>query len=433
MARVRPFRAWRYASEELDLSDLTAPPYDVISPKMRSDLLERNEHNVVALELPEGPLDPIAPDNRYYTGAKRWNAWREQGVLVRDERPAIYVLEQRYELEGEPIRRMALIAEVAIEPFDAGVILRHERVLPKALGDRFELIKSTHANFSQVFGLFGDPDGASDSIYRSVADQEPVATSTDADGVRSTLWALTDEEALTSVSGLMSDKPIFIADGHHRYTTALAYRDLMRELAEIAEQHPVDPDHDFLMMALVNMDDPDLVVLPYHRIAKGLEGFSAKEFHTGLEKHFDVSELTDDQPKSALLTQDRPAFVLRVKGLPNPVLASLKSEVDLDDALRVEHSSAWKNLDVAVLQELILWPLLGIHPDRHETLDRLSFTKDADEAFGAVGDNDVAFILRPTGLDQLRDISLGGEIMPQKSTYFYPKLPSGLLFRGMDE
>jgi uncharacterized protein (DUF1015 family) len=412
---------------------VAAPPYDVISDSMRAELLERDPHNVVALELPEGPLDPIAPDNRYFTGAKRWNAWREQGILVQDEVPAAYVLEQRYELDGQPIRRSALILEVALEPFDAGIILRHERVLPKALGDRFELIKSTHANFSQVFGLFGDAAGESDPIFEAARALDPVTTATDDDGVVSLLWEVTDHDTIDAVVDLLAEKPVFIADGHHRYTTALAYRDLQRELADAADQHPVDPDYDYLMMALVNMDDPDLVVLPYHRIARGPEGFSAEQFLAGLEEHFTLAELEPGTERAALAEHGAPAFVVGVRGRDRAWLASLREGTDLDATIAGAHSSAWKQLDVAVLQELILWPLLGIHPDRAETLERLSFTKDATQALASLELNDVAFLLRPTGLDQLREISLGGEIMPQKSTYFFPKLPSGLIFRSMDE
>lgn len=429
MARVRPFAGWRYARDERDLSAVCAPPYDVIPDEMRERLIARDPHNVVALELPEGPLDPAAAAGRYATGKRRWDQWRGDGTLARDERPALYVLQQEFELDGRVVSRRAFIIEVGIEPFEAGVVIPHERTLPKALGDRFELIKATGANLSQVFGLFDDAACETDALFDAVMSTEPVAVATDDDGVVSTLWAAPDPDIGAQLTAFMSDRRIFIADGHHRYTTALAYRDLMRERTGIATG---EEPFDFVMMALVNLDDPDLAVLPYHRMASAGETFDAAAFYEALAVHFDVSDLPSGHPAGALEGQERTAFLVKTTADERPRLAVLRPDTDLDAAIAADRSSAWKSLDVSVLQELVLWPLLGIHPDHAETLDRISFTKNAHDAFAAVGVHDVAFVLRPTGLDQLKDVSLGGETMPQKSTYFYPKLLSGLVMRSAD-
>jgi hypothetical protein len=186
------------------------------------------------------------------------------------------------------------------------------------------------------------------------------------------------------------------------------------------------------MMALGNLDDPDLAVLAYHRILDGPAGFDPAAFKAALAEHFVLSELAPGHPDTALEDHTRPAFLVRTNSDERPFLAVLREDVDVASAIAADHSDAWKSLDVAVLQELILWPLLGVHPDRPETLDRISFTKDAHAAFEAAGDHDVAFVLRPTRLAQLRAVSLSGETMPQKSTYFYPKLLSGLLFRSAE-
>jgi uncharacterized protein (DUF1015 family) len=430
MARVRPFAAWRYASPTVDVTALTAPPYDVISDEMRSQLLDGHPHNVVALELPEGSTDPASTDNRYVTGKSTWDSWRADGTLVRDEIPAIYVLEQRFELQGRPVRRRAFIAAVGLEPFDAGVVIPHERTLPKALGDRYELTCATGANLSQVFGLFEDPSRTSDAIFDAITAGEPVARATDADGVTSTLWACTEPTILASIEALMEPSRVFIADGHHRYTTALAYRDLRREAAARDGVTTQDPAYDSVLMALVSIDDPELTVLPYHRIADAPAEMDPIAFYAGLAENFDVLEPGTGHPAAALEALNRPGFLIKTRADDHARLVVLRDDVDLSARISADRSDAWKQLDVAVLQELILDPLLGIHPDRPETLDRLSFTKDAHEALAATADHDVAFILRPTRLDQLRDVSLGGEIMPQKSTYFYPKLLSGLLFRS---
>lgn len=430
MARIRPFRAWTYARDNADITAFTAPPYDVISPAQRAELLAKSEHNVVALELPDGPLDPAAEDNRYSTGAETWGEWRTSGVLVRDAEPTLYVLEQRYEISGKQISRKAFIVEVELHAFDEGIVLPHERTLPKALGDRFELTKATDANLSQVFGLYEDADNTTAALLAQATSGTPTMTSADADGVVSTVYAVTNADLVARVQSALADSRIFIADGHHRYTVALAYRDLRRELAEREGETPVDPDYNYVMMALVNMDDPDLVVLPTHRVADHHATFNAEEFWAALDTHFEVSDPTDAH--TALDNHDRPAFLVKTKNDTSPRLVVLRDDVDLDTAIRTEHSLAWKHLDVSVLLELILDPLMGIHPDRAETLDRLMFVKNAHDALKEAGEHDVAFVLRATGMDQLREVSLAGDVMPQKSTYFYPKLLSGLVMRGMD-
>jgi len=433
MARVRPFAAVRYRHETPDISPLTAPPYDVISAEECESYLALDPHNVVELELAEGALDPEVPGNRYETAAATWNSWREEGILQRDPTPSFYVLGQRYELDGVPIRRKALIAEVTLEPFSAGVVLPHERTLPKALGDRYELIKATAANFSQVFGLFDDAAGETDPLFTRAMSHEPTLIATDPDGVQSLVWAVSDASLVAGFEQALADKRIFIADGHHRYTTALAYRDYRRDQAAASTDASAleDPAYDYVMMALVNMEDPDLVVLPTHRVASASDVFDPETFLKALESDFAV-EAVDSAAVSILDRVDTPSFLVKVAGDERTLLLRLRGDVDLDTRISVQRSSAWKHLDVAVLQELILDPLLDIHPDRAETLERLSFVKDAQRALDSTREHDVAFVLRPTLMDQLRAVAIAGETMPQKSTYFYPKLLSGLVMRSAD-
>ena len=432
MTRVRPFAAYRYADVGQDLTALTAPPYDVISPAQRDALLAQNPHNAVALELPDGPLEPELPGNRYDNGAKTWNGWRRSGVVAQDATEAVYVVEQRYTVGGEAIRRRAFVTEVGLEPFSAGVILPHERTLPKALGDRFELIRATAANFSQVFGLFDDAAGETDVLFDLVTATIPLSHATDADGVESLLWATSDPAICGSLAAILADKPVFIADGHHRYTTALAYRDLRRALALEQGELTTDPAYDFVMIALVNMEDPELVVLPTHRIADAERDFDAAAFYAGLEHFFSVDELPAGYHPDALDGIGAPAFLVKTRADQRPRLARLRPHVDLEKVIGAPRSEAWKRLDVAVLQELVLEPLLHIHPDRPETLNRLRFAKDAIAALDATREHDVVFVLRATRMEQLREVALAGELMPQKSTYFYPKFLSGLLFRSAE-
>lgn len=433
MADVKPFSAVFFGHKSPDITSRTAPPYDVISPEQRADLLARDPHNVVALELPDGPLDSTVPGNRYETGARTWREWLASGVLERDSAPAIYVLEQEYVRGNDRIRRRAFVAAVGLVPFSDGVVLPHERTLPKALNDRLDLIRATAANLSPVFGLFADPAGETDPIFEDAMVGEPMLVATDADGVVARVWRLRSSDAIAAIEGSLADKRIFIADGHHRYTTALAYRDERRAAATDtaeAEARPDAPGYDYVLMALVNMDDPNLAVLPTHRVADAAGEFDPDAFWSGLERRFDLVELPPGHPSKALSTERRPAFLVKTRD-GRVALARLRPDVDPATSIAIDASDAWKSLDVAVLQELVLHPLLGIHPDEPRTLERLHFVKDAHEALKAVGEHDVAFIMNPTRMDQLREVALGGEIMPQKSTYFYPKLPSGLLFRDL--
>ena len=438
MADIRPFSAIRYAKAPgADISSLTAPPYDVIDSRGRSDLLSRDPHNVVALELPEGALDATDPQGRYATGGQRWFEWRETGVLATDERSAIYVVEQAYEHDGRTVRRRTFVAAVKLEPFSAGVVLPHERTLPRAIADRLEMTRSTVANLSQVFGMFADREGATDRAFEIAMSSCPLATATDDDGVRSTLWALRDPDATASLRAYLADGRIFIADGHHRYTTALAYRDERRASQPDPPAVPASPEeppaYDTVMMALVNMDDPDLIVFPTHRVADAIGGFDPKAFRAALATHFAVVAAPMDDPMTALAAAGHavPAFLVRTRdGVTS--LVTLHDDMDHSAAFPARASEAWRSLDVAALQELILDPLLGIHPDRPETLERLAFVKDADAALAMAGDHDVAFILNATRMDQLARVAAGGETMPQKSTYFYPKLLSGLLFKSLE-
>lgn len=433
MARVEPFRALRYARPGgADLSSVAAPPYDVIAPEYREELLQRDAHNVVAIELPEGPLDPDVPGNRYETATRRWREWLDMGILAMDAVPAVYVLEQRYRHGESEVARRALVAAVGLEPFAAGIVLPHERTLPKALGDRMNMTRATAANLSQVFGMYDDPTRALDEVLDRAVTAEPLETATDDDGVVSRVWAITDPGEHAAVAAFFASQRIFIADGHHRYTTALAYRDERRAAAGGVEAGDVAPGYDSVMMALVNMADPGLVVYPTHRICDAVEPFDPDAFWTALGERFEVSELPPGHPSSALAAAaDRASFLVRTcDGATR--LVRLRTDVDHADAFPAGASDSWRELDVAVLQELVLSPLLDIHPDRPETLERLSFSKEAHAALKAADGHDVVFILNPTRMSQVAAVALAGETMPQKSTYFYPKLLSGLLFKSLD-
>jgi uncharacterized protein (DUF1015 family) len=431
VAKLRPFNAIRYAHDEgADISSLTAPPYDVVGPVERERLIAGDPHNVVALELPEGPLDPDVPGNRYETGALRWRRWLSKGVLVKDARPAVYLVEQGFSLRGRDVRRRALVAEIGLEPFSAGVVVPHERTLPKALDDRLRLTRACAANLSQVLALYPDPDHETGALLDGAVEGPPLATATDAEGVESRLWAVTDPDAHRALADHFGDRRVYIADGHHRYTTALAYRD-ERRAEDPARPTDTLPAYEGIMMALVSMDDPDLVVLPTHRVVDAdVRPFGPDAFRDELASAFELTP-AGDGIEDDLAEADGPAFGVLTPADGVTVLARLRDDVDPAARIARQASPAWKRLDVAVLQELVLDPLLDVHPDRPATLERLSFVKDIETALAITG-HDVVFLLRPTEMDQLKEVTASGETMPQKSTYFYPKVLSGLLFRSLD-
>jgi uncharacterized protein (DUF1015 family) len=424
MASITPFRAMVFAHDAgADITPRVAPPYDVIHPALRAQLAVE-PHNVVAIDLPEGSDDPTAPENRYARAGELWQQWIEEGVLVADETPALYVLEQSWVQVGKPAVRRAFIGAVRLHAFDEGVILPHERTLPKAIDDRLNLTRACAANLSPIFGLYSDPEGATDALFEAAHAEPLLFEARDLDGVVSRVRALRNPADIRALQRIIEPLQVFIADGHHRYTTALAYRDEQRALAGAASD--ADATYEFTMMALVNMDDPGLVVLPTHRLARAERALGPRAFWEALRRQFDLTEggvadLEDD---------DRPTFLIKTAdGAAH--LARLRPELDAAELISAVASPAWKRLDVAVAQELILRPLLGIRPEERATLDRLSFAKDAQAALTLPGGADVAIVMRATRMEQLRAVALGGETMPQKSTYFYPKLITGLLFRSL--
>ncbi|MCE5191619.1 MAG: DUF1015 domain-containing protein [Actinomycetia bacterium] len=431
MAFIRPFAATMYRHEsDQDISTLVAPPYDVIGPELRARLVARDPDNVVAVDLPEGSSDPMVPGNRYQSAGSIWRAWRSSGVLVDDHSDAFYVLEQTWEHAGRHVRRRAFVAAVELHDFSEGVVLPHERTLPKHVADRLDLTRACSANLSQVFALFSDPAGETDGFFDAAERGDLLVSARDAESVVSRVWAIRDAAMIAALQELLAAKQLFIADGHHRYTTALAYRDERRAAdAAAGVSHAERPDYDFTMMALVNMDDPDLIVLPTHRTVRAEGRFDASAFWRELSRHFEVRQPPAGHPAAALASAPATSFLVKTAD-GTTRLATLRADVDVAAAIPGAASLAWKSLDATILQELVLGPIFGIIPDEMRTLERLTFVKDAHEAL-KLQNADAAFIMNATRMDQLRHVALGGETMPQKSTYFYPKLLSGLLFRTM--
>ncbi|HHV51092.1 MAG TPA: DUF1015 domain-containing protein [Clostridiales bacterium] len=427
MAEVRPFRALRFTPAAGNIEELTCPPYDIISEEQRREYLERNPYNVIRLELPREGEDP------YAKAGETLKSWLEGGILKKDEKPAFYVYEIEFSLEKDNLRRrvMGLVGQVKLEEFEKGIVLPHEETLSKAKTDRFNLMKATNCNFSSIYSLYMDEPGNCLDIASLIAGVQPVASMTDHQGLTHRLWAITDEEKISLISSHMRDKKLYIADGHHRYETALNYRNYLREKG-VQEGAPSD----YVMMVMVEMNHPGLVVFPTHRMVRGIGDFEPNRIISECEKYFDITRNIDislmDEALSKAYDSNLHAFGFYTGGSSFTLLTLKDSSVM--DSLLPKLSPASRTLDVTILHTLVLERLMGIDRENMANQRSLAYTRDIGEVLERVnnGEFQCGFVLNPTRVTEIRDVALAGEKMPQKSTYFYPKLITGLTMNKLD-
>ena len=421
MAQIRPFRALRFTEKAGNIEELTCPPYDIISESQRLGYLKRNEHNIIRLELPRDGNDP------YHTAGETLRRWMSEDILRRDDAPAFYVYAIDFTVGGEDKTIFGLVAQVHLEEFSKGIVLPHEETLSKAKADRMELMKATGCNFSDVYSLYMDDGGESEvaDILRIAMREQPLCSMTDEAGLTHTLWAIRDEAMTAAITDRFADKELYIADGHHRYETALQYRDHLRE-----QGVPEGTDADYIMMMLVQMDHPGLVVFPTHRMIRGLAGFSSEAMLLACEDLFEVtSGLTLDSmdERMDVCYASGQKAVAFYDGGETFTLLVLK-DVSVMAQYLPDRSDAYRQLDVNVLHVLILERLLGIDKANMANQTNLTYTRNLREAIDNVkaGAYQCSFVINPTRVSEIGDVAKAGEKMPQKSTYFYPKLITGL-------
>lgn len=424
MAEVKPFRGLRFDCEKAgDIEKLVCPPYDIISEQQRQDYLAENENNIIRLELPKGE----AP---YENAGKTLSDWLERGILRRDDEQAVYIYEEEFSVGSERRSFKGCIVRVKLEEFSKGVILPHEETLSKAKEDRFNLMKATNCNFSQIYSLFNDASHEVTARLDRLAQSSPVSELTDGEGVTHRLWAVTDACEIGAVCSAFADKKLYIADGHHRYETALNYRNYCREngIGNGAE--------DYVMMMLVDMEHPGLLVLPTHRIVRDLASFDAEAAMAKCAEWFDITAFKGTESMEETLHEKYLAGEKAVAfycGGDEYRLLVLKDKQAVSSFLP-DKSSAYCGLDVSVLHTLILERIFGIDAENMAKQINLTYVKKFDDALSAVdeGRAQCAFILNPTKVEEIRDVAAAGEKMPQKSTYFYPKLITGLVMNEID-
>ena len=420
MADVKPFAAVRYA-DRADLSNLIAPPYDVLDESQKRALLAKNPRNIVAIDLPHTPPKALGPDAAYETAAATMQEWLADGTLARDPRPALYPYAQRYDLNGRSHYRRGFLARVRLSPFGQDVI-PHEKTHAGPIEDRLKLMHATKAQLSPIFGLFSDPGGAiTDLLY---ADAAPPDVDAALDGVRHHLWTAADPALHAAVAQQMKNLKIYIADGHHRYTTALQYQ---RD-AEADNGGPLPPDHpaNFCLFALVAMQDPGLSILGYHRLIGLPNPFDLDTLRRAVAGVYDVEEI--DLPPDDPTLLDAPHTIgLYVGATRRTCRLRLRKETVLD-GLAPTQSTDWRRLDTAIVSHYLIDKILA--PAFGGPLNGASVGYTADPAAVPAlvdgTDYQLALILRPTPLAALEALGRHGEVMPPKSTYFAPKLATGL-------
>jgi uncharacterized protein (DUF1015 family) len=425
MADVRPLNALHYDLDAVgSLQDVVAPPYDVIDAAQRQELLARSPYNAVAIDLPKpyGETGPQATEggDPYAQAAESIEAWLSAGALVEDEEPAIWAMEQEYTgPDGSAHVRHGILARVRVEDFDAGTILPHERTLPGPKQDRLELMRATRCNLSPIFSLSTvDPWPV---VAEEIGADEPWGEATDAAGTVTRIWRL---PGLTEViPELLADAKLLIADGHHRYETAIAYRD------EIGGEGA----HNYTLMALTGLDDPGLSVFPTHRL---LSGFAAdperqRRLGEGLREIFDVTEVETDR-LDPLGEDGVGVFGLYDSHHKRGFRLRLRDTAELDRLLEGQ-PEAYRRLDAAILETLVLKGIAGLSEDDILAKRGIGYAKSVDDSLRLLeqGAYDVAFILRPIPVDQVRAICESDANMPPKSTYFYPKVLTGLVFNPL--
>lgn len=433
MADIKAFRALRYDAGRVSPAAAVTQPYDKITAAMQEKYYAASPHNLVRIILGKKSEADHPKDNCYTRAAGFLQSWRKEGILTQDDRPSIYLYTQSFAVSGtsQVLERRGFIALGRIEDYASGIVHRHEQTLSKPKADRLDLLRATQAHFGQIFMLYSDPAGEADRALAT--SHAPEVEIGDEYGVTHRLWRICDPQAVQVLQEAMRDKKLIIADGHHRYETALNYRNERR-----GSESPSDPlaAYEFVMMTFVNMDSPGLLILPTHRVVHGVENFSMKALEENAAKYFHVENVEGG------LEADRAAGILQERGKNGTAIIAVGKDKTLlldrpkamGSNLFAEFSPRQQALDVVQLHKCILEGALGLSEESIRNQQNLRYVREAEEALGLVrsGEANVAFLMNPARMEQVRDIAFAGEVLPQKSTDFYPKLLSGLTIYALE-
>ena len=430
MAKISPFRGICYNPDKIaDLADVLTPPYDVISPVEQERFYSRHPKNVIRLILGKMAETDSPRDNRYTRAAGFFEQWRDEGTLVRDETPSLYLTTVDFSVGGIPFTRYGLTAKVGLEPFEKKIILPHERTFSKVKSERLELMKSCRANFSPIFGLYTDTGDILQVLKQAVETETAQSDLVDDKGHRHRMWRISDPAACRYFGDAFQNKQLFIADGHHRYETALNYRNWLSDtLPGFNDDHPANG----IMMYLCSVSDPGLTILPAHRMLHGIDQIMRDSLIHKAADYFQVTSFPcDDSGRAALLSglhdnSRNTKIGVFIKNHPDAYLLQLRNDV-MDRLFGTEIPDALRHLDVTVLTRLIFMKLLDFDELKLDNEKSIVYSSIETEAIdtATAGECELAFILNPTSIDQVRTVAEQGLIMPRKSTYFYPKVITG--------
>ena len=433
MAHIEPFRALRYDPTRVALADVATQPYDKISPSMQERYYAASPNNLVRIILGKRVATDGPNDNPYTRAASFFRDWRQQGVLRQDSEPSIYRYTQQFSLPGsnKQLERQGFIALGRVEDYSANVVFRHEQTLAKPKADRLDLLRATRAHFGQIFMLYSEPSAEVESALATTS--SPSAEVRDEYGVLHQLWKVSDPALIELVRSSMQNKKLIIADGHHRYETALNYRNERR--AEAGAAPAPHMPYEFAMMTFVNMDSPGLVILPTHRVVRGVPEFSMDSFRTGASNYFSVEE-ADGNVTASRAT----AMIREAAHTGTSMLVVARERVFLLSRPKAPASAfgnmsfRQQSLDVVQLHKCLLEGVLRISEEAIRDQQNVTYVRDAEEAIAMVRNDqaNVAFLMNPARMQHVRDIAFAGDVLPQKSTDFYPKLLSGLAIYALE-
>lgn len=426
MAEICPFRGIRYNQEMVGgLAEVVCPPYDVISAEEQKAYYNKSDYNVVRLEHSMESPDDTETNNKHIRAAATFNQWLKDGILQADSVPAFYIHEHIFDYQDVRKKRLGLIACVKLESWESKVILPHENTAPGIKSDRLELMRACAANFSPIFGLYEDPGQRVAQLLISRTSRKPLVTFTEASGTHN-LWLSNEPEFVQRISHFLAPKSIYIADGHHRYETALTYRDEKKcqDVSSVSDSAAFN----FIMMTLVSLSNPGIIALPIHRLVRGISSQTLAELKNHLETFFEMGTFQLDE--SGVF--DVKGATIRILGLePGSIVAlRLRQSAPLEGIMPERHSEAYQKLDVSILQHLIIDRLLGATNEA----GNVDYTPDVEQARKKVesGEYQLAFLLNPIPVTTIKAIADANDRMPGKSTYFYPKLPAGLVLNRLE-
>lgn len=417
MVCTKPFKGVRYNLEKTLLKQVIAPPYDVIDESLRECLLSKSPYNVVAIDL------PIGGEDKYEKAGELYRLWKENGILIKDHQPAYYIYEQEYEYNGKNYIRTGFIGVMKLEEFGKGKVFPHEKTLPGPKQDRFELMKATNANLSQIFGLYMDKENKLERIFSMAKKDMPIGSAVDIYGVKNSLWIVNDKESVDKITQFMTDKAVYIADGHHRYETAINYRNYMRE--KNGDDGTNDAGYEYVMTMFVNFYDEGLKIFPTHRVVDLPTSFDINEFFNKLEELFTITKLTDEKKSKFLDVESDMRIIMYINGE--------KYGIRVKDSVLDRLDAVYRKVNTYILQELVLKKLLDFTDEKLLKKQGIYFVQTEEEIKNLLtNSNRAAFVLKGMDIDVVRLVSENGLVMPQKSTYFYPKLQTGLVFNDLN-